>query len=47
MLHFIDMDELHFTLAQTILHLLVALGAGAAIGLDREWLHKPAGRRRI
>jgi len=37
------MNDTHFTSVQLILRLAAALGAGAAIGLDREWLHKPAG----
>ena len=37
------MDNSHFTWTQIILRLLAALGAGGAIGLDREWLRKPAG----
>jgi putative Mg2+ transporter-C (MgtC) family protein len=33
----------HFGWIEIILRLAAALGAGAAIGIDREWLHKPAG----
>jgi putative Mg2+ transporter-C (MgtC) family protein len=37
------MDNSHFTWTQIIVRLLAALAAGGAIGLDREWLRKPAG----
>ncbi|HTJ63775.1 MAG TPA: MgtC/SapB family protein [Alphaproteobacteria bacterium] len=33
----------HFGWLEILLRLLAALGAGAALGIDREWLHKPAG----
>ena len=39
------MDDSHFTWIQILLRLLAALGAGAAIGVDREWRHKTAGLR--
>jgi putative Mg2+ transporter-C (MgtC) family protein len=37
------MGDTHFTWIQIIVRLAAALAAGGAIGLDREWLRKPAG----
>jgi putative Mg2+ transporter-C (MgtC) family protein len=37
------MGDTHFTWTEIIVRLLAALAAGGAIGLDREWLRKPAG----
>lgn len=37
------LDNSHFGWMEMTWRLLAALGAGAAIGLDREWLRKPAG----
>ncbi len=37
------MGDSHFTWAQITIRLVAALVAGGAIGLDREWLRKPAG----
>jgi putative Mg2+ transporter-C (MgtC) family protein len=37
------MGDTHFTWLQIIERLAAALAAGGAIGLDREWLRKPAG----
>src|ERR1700761_1327225 len=37
------MGDMHFTWLQIIERLAAALAAGGAIGLDREWLRKPAG----
>ena len=37
------MGDIHFTWMQIIERLSAALAAGGAIGLDREWLRKPAG----
>jgi putative Mg2+ transporter-C (MgtC) family protein len=37
------MEENQLGLVTIAVRLLAALGAGAAIGLDREWLRKPAG----
>src|SRR5271155_5312456 len=37
------MGDTHFTWFQIIERLAAALAAGGAIGLDREWLRKPAG----
>jgi putative Mg2+ transporter-C (MgtC) family protein len=37
------MDNSHFTWLQILVRLMAALAAGGAIGLDREWLRKPAG----
>ncbi|MDB5397702.1 MAG: hypothetical protein JWM91_5208 [Rhodospirillales bacterium] len=39
----VNMDNSHFTWTQIIVRLAAALAAGGAIGLDREWLRKPAG----
>ena len=40
---FIPMGDLHFSWLEIIERLAAALAAGGAIGLDREWLRKPAG----
>ena len=37
------MGDTHFSWLQIIVRLTAALAAGGAIGLDREWLRKPAG----
>jgi putative Mg2+ transporter-C (MgtC) family protein len=37
------MGDTHFTWMQIVMRLAAALAAGGAIGLDREWLRKPAG----
>lgn len=37
------LSDSHFGWLEIIVRLASALGAGAAIGIDREWLHKPAG----
>jgi len=37
------MGEMHFGWLEIVERLAAALAAGAAIGLDREWLHKTAG----
>src|SRR6185312_3518251 len=37
------MGEMHFGWLEIVERLSAALIAGGAIGLDREWLHKPAG----
>jgi putative Mg2+ transporter-C (MgtC) family protein len=37
------LTESHFGWLEITLRLLAALAAGAALGIDREWLHKPAG----
>jgi putative Mg2+ transporter-C (MgtC) family protein len=37
------MGDTHFTWLEIIVRLAAALAAGGAIGLDREWLRKPAG----
>jgi len=39
------MGDQHFTWLEIIERLAAALAAGGAIGLDREWLRKPAGLR--
>jgi putative Mg2+ transporter-C (MgtC) family protein len=37
------MGDMHFTWLEIVERLAAALAAGGAIGLDREWLRKPAG----
>jgi putative Mg2+ transporter-C (MgtC) family protein len=37
------MGDTHFTWTEVTVRLVAALAAGGAIGLDREWLQKPAG----
>ncbi len=39
------MGDMHFSWLEIIERLAAALAAGGAIGLDREWLRKPAGLR--
>jgi putative Mg2+ transporter-C (MgtC) family protein len=39
------MGDMHFTWLEIVERLAAALAAGGAIGLDREWLRKPAGLR--
>jgi putative Mg2+ transporter-C (MgtC) family protein len=37
------LDQSHFGWGDIIARLVAALVAGGMLGLDREWLHKPAG----